>query len=112
MEAWQTYLRRDLVEKCFDNLIDITSTNSFIPNTNNRIEIKIFLHFLSAIITSQIKNTIKNDQKLRMFSPKYLLHNISTLRKNYLEGIPQEFYSEINDLQKHILDVFGLKWPA
>jgi transposase len=111
IEALEVYRHRDVVEKCFDDIKNETDMKRIRTHTSNRMDSKLFLHFLASIFISQLRNITSKDDKLYKLSPKRLLNHMSTLQKCTLKGSYKEFYTETDKLQKHVLEVFNISWP-
>jgi hypothetical protein len=110
--ALHLYKHRDIVEKCFNDLKNETDMKEIGCCATNRMDSKIFLHFLASIYISQIRKITSQDEVLSKLSHKNILNDVSALQKGCLKGNYNEFYTEIDKHQRHILEVFGLSWPV
>jgi transposase len=112
IEALDVYRNRDLVEKIFDDLKNEIDRTRIRVHSTNRMDAKLFLHFIALILISHLRNIYKDDKILKHFSYQQLVRYMETLEQTKIEGTFNTYYTEPDKIHNRIFDIFDLSWPG
>jgi transposase len=106
-DALRIYRQRDIVEKAFDILKNITQDQNIAVHSN--CYNKLFIGFLSLILTSQIHKTMTKHNLYKQYTIKELYFIMKSLKKCVVDDY--SIYMPISAKQKEILDKFECPYP-
>jgi transposase len=108
-EALTIYRKRDIVEKAFDILKNRTQERNIAVHSNRSYSNKLFIGFLSLIITSQIHKVMTEHQIYKRYTIKELFYILKSIKKISIENFT--VYSALTKKHMFILDKFGCPYP-
>jgi len=73
---------------------------------------RLFLQFLALIYISQIRKTTQRDKILKNLTVREVIENMETLVKIKYSHRYGQLYTEINPIQRKIMETFGLAIPS
>ena len=108
-EALAIYRRKDVVEKCFDDLKNSLDMKRLRMHGSKTMDSRLFLQFLSLIQTSEIRNVLKESGLDKKYTVREILNEMESLtevRHSHRYGVIR---SETTKAQREILEAFGLQ---
>jgi len=76
------------------------------------MDTRLFLQFLALIFVSQIRQTAKQNDKLKYLSVRDIMEQMETLTQVKYSGRYGKLLTETTPLQREILDVFDVTYSA
>lgn len=107
-EILTLYRNKEAVENAFDDIKNELDLSRLKVHSNEAVEGKIFLVFLSLIFTSYIRNMIKKANLKKDLTYKEVIKELKKI-KLYTYNNGSKTTSIISSLQKKILDAFSIK---
>ncbi|MEG2013910.1 MAG: transposase [Anaerovoracaceae bacterium] len=105
-EVLETYRRRDVVEKCFDELKNELDMKRLHTQTRETTEGKLFVAFISLIVRSYMQNKLKAHLKSNGYTMKKVFVELGKIKSSYKSKTDD--YMEINPLTKTQRDIFDV----
>lgn len=107
-EILTLYRNKEAVENAFDDIKNELDLNRLKVHSNEAVEGKIFLVFLSLIFTSYIRNMIKKANLTKDITYKEVIRELKKI-KLYTYNNGSKTLSILSSLQKKILNAFSIK---
>ena len=108
-EALRIYREKETAESAFDDMKNNSDMNRLRVHSEDAIESKVFLVFLSLILKLEMSNVMLNDPVLRSKSRTEIIEEMAILRRTKIGK--STVYSERTKLQKRIISAFGIEAP-
>lgn len=108
VKALEYYLRKDRVQHGFENLRNEKDRGRLRLYTDINYEGRLFIQFLSLIMTSEIETVIRSNSFLKGLNPSELIHEMNNVRKIAIPGFRTPFYTNLNNIQMEIMKAFGI----
>ena len=108
LEALRVYREKDAVEKCFDDLKNGLDMKRLRVHASGRMKNRMFIQFVSLILTSQIRRTIREKLPSSKYTPKSLLLELESLTTIHYRGKYKDRLTEATKSQREILEAFGV----
>ena len=106
-EVLEIYRRKDVVEKCFDNLKNALDMKRLRTHTNETSDGKIFVAFIALILRSILENIIGEFNRKNNLTIEKVMKELSKIRiVNFSNGVT--LLNPITKKQRIILKNFGL----
>ena len=106
-EVLEIYRRKDVVEKCFDNLKNAIDMKRLRTHSTESADGKMFIAFVSLILRSILENTIGEFNRKNNLTIEKVIKELSKIRVVHLSnGTP--LLNPITKKQRMILENFGL----
>jgi transposase len=105
--AIETYRRKDMVEKAFDNLKERLEMRRTSVHSDTNLEGRFFIQFLALIFVSYIHKHMRDHDLYRNYTMQSLLDSIDIIERYEYEG-KRPHTSEITDKQKKLFDYFDV----
>ena len=99
---------RAAVEKCFDDLKNDLDMKRLRVHASGRMKNRMFIQFVSLILTSQILRTIREKLPSSKYTPKSLLLELESLTIIHYTGKYKDLLTEATKSQREILEAFGV----
>jgi transposase len=112
IEALCVYRERDVVEKCFDDLKNGLDMKRLRVHLSGRMKSRMFIQFISLILTSRIRKTLCEKLPSAKHTPKSLLLELESLTTIRYTGKYKNRLVEATKSQREILAAFGLELEA
>ena len=107
----EIYRNKDVVEKCFDNLKNDLDLNRLRIHSDRVMEGRIFIGFISLIVTSYIREKMRIHDVYRKYTFNELMAELKKLKMIvFRDG--KELLTEITSGQKFIFKAMGLDIPS
>ncbi len=106
-EVLEIYRRKDVVEKCFDNLKNALDMKRLRTHSNESSEGKIFIAFIALIIRSILENVIGEFNRKNNLTIEKVMKELSKIRVVNLSN-GTSLLNPITKRQRLILEKFGL----
>jgi hypothetical protein len=110
-DAIECYRRRDMVENSFDDLKNALDMNRIRVHTARRMDARLFIQFLALIFMNEIRKTTMEDKVLRHLTVRETMDEMETLCRITYANRRGQLLTEMNKIQRRIVDVFGVKLP-
>ena len=110
-DAIECYRRRDMVENSFDDLKNALDMNRIRVHTSRRMDARLFIQFLALIFMNEIRKTTMEDKVLRHLTVRETMDEMETLCRITYANRRRQLLTEMNKIQRRIVDVFGVKLP-
>lgn len=110
-EVFNTYRRKDVVEKAFDNLKNDLDIKRLKVHSEKALKGKMFIAFIALIIKTKIFNTTINDGSICKYSVNEIINEmrkISIIKFNEQTSM----LTEISSTQRKIFKAFNIKEPT
>jgi transposase len=108
--ALETYRRKDIVEKAFDNLKERLEMRRTSVHSDETLQGKFFLQFIALIYVSYIHKHMRDKDLYQSYTMKTMLDSLDIIERFEYSGL-RAHYSEITDKQRKLFDCFGVKPP-
>jgi len=111
-ETLEVYRAKDVVENCFDDLKNHLDMKRLRVHSAEAMDTRLFLQFLALIYVSQIRQTIKDNDKLKYLSVRDIMEQMETLSQIKYAGRYGKLLTETTPLQRKILDAFDVTYST
>ncbi|MDR1380821.1 MAG: IS1634 family transposase [Tannerella sp.] len=111
IEAIRIYRAKDMVEKAFNDLKDRLNMRRTSVSSEENLEGKLFIQFLSLIYVSYIKRAMEEAKLFKSKTMQELLDDLDIIEKFQMPG-KEAFYGEITEKQRNIYTALGVTPPA
>ena len=108
-EAINVYRKRDIVEKAFNIFKNRTQEQNLAVHSDINTSNKLFISFLSLILTSQINKVMVENNLYKTYTIKELFFNLKSIKKMTVKNY--KIYSQLTAKQKDILEYFDCPFP-
>jgi transposase len=109
LEALSIYRNKDAVEKCFDDCKNELDLARLRIHSDKPLSGKLFIHFVSSILYSQIRNVKNKNSNLKNLGVRELLTKLETISITKYKGHYGSVTTEIGAKQREILGAFDVK---
>ncbi len=96
------YRNKDCVEKCFDNMKNELSSNRLRVHSTDSMEGRLFVTFLSLILSSGIHNTMREKALNKKYTLEEIMYELKKLKMIRLQN-QRKVLTEITKTQKELL---------
>jgi transposase len=110
-EILSIYRKKDIIETCFDNLVDRLKFKHTEVLSDNAIDNKIFIMFIKSIYISYIDKVMKYNNLYKKFSMEQILDNLDTI-KIYYSDDNKPIFSKITEQQRNLYKMFDVEPPV
>ena len=104
--AIDTYRRKDMVEKAFDNLKERLEMKRTTVHSDETLKGRFFLQFLALFYVSYIHKHMRNHDLYRNYTMRSLLDSIDVIERYDYEG-QKPYISEVTERQRMLYECFG-----
>jgi len=104
------YRTKDVIEKSFDNLKNDLDLNRLNIHSDGAMEGRVFLGFISLILSSYIRNVMRQNNLYKSFTFSSLLTELKKLKSVHFAG-GKTMLTEVTKTQKAILETFEITLP-
>lgn len=105
------YRTKDVVEKSFENIKDDLDLERLRIHSDGAMEGRVFIGFISLIITSYIRKVMDEQKLYRSYSLNELYSELKKLRLiQFSNG--KQILTELTSVHKEIFKAFGIEMPA
>jgi transposase len=101
------YRNRDRVEKDINSLKNQIDTKRTRAHNRDTMNGRLFIKFLSLIVTTELRNVIKKDEKLKKYSLNEIIAELKKLKINCFDK-QNKFMTELSKKQKLIFKAFKI----
>lgn len=108
VEALDIYRRKEAVENCFDDLKNTLDMNRLRIHSSQAMDSRLFLQFISLILLSQVRIIAQQSQALKRLGIREIMEAMESLVEIKYSGKYGSIITEMDPLQKSIMDAFGL----
>jgi transposase len=109
-EAIKVYREKDVVEKGFLRLKNSLDLGRLRVHSENSMQNKVFVGFISLILLSAIHNTMADKKQYRKMTMKKLILTLSKLKLQIVKGVRVLF--PVTKEQRGIYEAFGIPEPV
>ena len=106
----EVYRTKDVIEKSFDNLKNDLDLNRLNIHSDAAMEGRVFLGFISLILSSYIRNVMHQNKLYKSFTFSSLLTELKKLKLIHFAG-GRTMLTEVTKTQKDIFEDFEIKLP-
>jgi transposase len=107
-ECLRIYRAKDAVENSFDDLKNHLDMNRLRVHSSSAMDNRMFIQFLSLILSCSIRKTIRTHDKLKHMTVREVLETLEPLVRLTYPNRYGKLYTETSPLQRTILDAFGI----
>ena len=111
-EALDTYRRKDVVEKSFDDLKNQLDMKRLRVHNSVAMDSRIFIQFLALIYTSEIRLTNKAYDKLKHLTVRETMELMETITKIKYSNRYGCVFTETSPIQRDIIAAYGVEIPT
>jgi len=111
VEALRIYRAKDMVEKAFNDLKDRLNMRRTSVSSEENLEGKLFLQFVSLIYVSYIKWAMDKAGLFRNKTMQEVFDDLDVIEKYQVPG-RKAYFGEITDKQRKLYDAIGVSPPA
>jgi transposase len=108
--AIETYRRKDVVEKAFDNLKERLEMRRTSVHSDEALAGKFFLQFLALMYVSYIQKCMKKNSLYQNYTMQTLLDSLDVIERYERDG-ERYHCGEITEKQRELFAAFGAKAP-
>lgn len=108
--AIETYRRKDMVEKAFDNLKERLEMKRTSVHSDETLQGRFFLQFLALIFVSYLHKHMRDHDLYRNYTMQSLLDSLDVIERYEHKG-RRPHYSEVTEKQKNLYGCFGASLP-
>lgn len=112
MDALRIYREKDSVENSFDDLKNALDMKRLRIHSAAAMDSRLFLQFLALILVCRIRNTTRDDKKLRNLTVREIMEEMETLSQITYSNRYGQLHTETNPMQRKIMDAFNLTIPT
>jgi transposase len=103
----EAYRNRDRIEKDINSMKNQIDTKRIRAHNQDTAQGRLFIKFLSLIVTTKIMNVIKEDKKLKKYSINEIMAELKKIKINSFDG-ENKFITELSKKQKLIFKAFKI----
>ena len=107
-KALEIYRSKDAVEKCFDDLKNDLDMKRIRMNTEQTMDGRIFIQFISLIISTRLKQVMRDAGWFKNYDLQEILNEMKTMREVKAVGTRKKYQTEPTGLQKQVIELYGL----
>jgi transposase len=111
-EALRVYRAKDAVENCFDDLKNHLDMKRLRVHSASAMDSRLFIQFLALIYVSAIRNTTRNNDKLKYLTVRETIEEMETLTQIKYSNRYGQVFTETTPLQREIMNAFDVKLPS
>jgi transposase len=111
VEALKLYRTKDMIEKAFSDLKGRLGMRRPWVSSEEHLEGKLFIQFLSLIYLSYIKRCMDNNGLFKNYTMQELFDELDLIEKFHQPG-RSAYYGEITDKQRKLYTTLGFEPPA
>ena len=111
-ELLEVYRRKEVVENCFDDLKNGLDMKRLRVHSSETMDSRLFIQFLSLILISRMRMKSKEDKKLQYMSVREIIEAMERVVQITYSGRYGSTISEIDPLQRNIIDLFGIDFDS
>ena len=100
-----------MVENSFDDLKNALDMNRIRVHTARRMDARLFVQFLALVFMNEIRRIASAERDLRHLSVREVLEEMETISRITCSHRYGGIHTEMNRIQRHISEVFGLTIP-
>jgi transposase len=108
VEALDLYRRKEAVENCFDDLKNSLDMNRLRIHSSQAMDSRLFLQFVSLVLLSRVRQIAKQSPALKRLGVREIMEQMETLVEVKYSGRYGSIVTEVDPLQRDIMDAFGL----
>jgi transposase len=108
--AIETYRRKDMVEKAFDNLKERLEMRRTTVHSDETLQGRFFLQFLALIFVSYLHKHMHDKGLYRNYTMQSLMDSLDVIERFDYDG-NRPHYSEITDKQRKLYECLGALLP-
>ena len=108
LEVLEIYRKKDVVEKCFDDLKNGLDMKRIRVHSSRVMESRLFIQFLASILISAIRNEAKKSEKIQNMSVREIMEALESVTQITYSGRYGCIISETGPLQRDIAEIFSL----
>ncbi|MGC8804366.1 MAG: IS1634 family transposase, partial [Candidatus Ratteibacteria bacterium] len=110
-ETLSLYRRKDLVEKFFDTLKNELKDKRLRIHSQEVLEGRLFVSFLSLILYSALTRTMREKEFFKDYTAPELLSELKKIKMVEMEN-GRVYFTEVSKKQRDIFQKFGLTIPV
>lgn len=111
-ETLKTYRAKDIVENSFDDLKNHLDMKRLRVHNSAAMDSRLFLQFLALIYASDIRETCRNNDKLKYLTVREVMEQMETLASIKYSNRYGQVLTETTPLQRDIMKAFGVTLPS
>lgn len=111
-EALRVYRAKDIVENCFDDLKNHLDIKRLRVHNSAAMDSRIFIQFLALIYISAIRETTRNNDKLKYLTVREVMEEMETLTQIKYSNRYGQVFTETTPKQREIMSTFSVALPS
>lgn len=111
-EALRVYRAKDIVENCFDDLKNHLDMKRLRVHNSAAMDSRIFIQFLALIYISAIRETTRNNDKLKYLTVREVMEEMETLTQIKYSNRYGQVFTETTPKQREIMSAFSVALPS
>ncbi|MDR1992360.1 MAG: hypothetical protein LBQ98_02515 [Nitrososphaerota archaeon] len=108
VQAYKAYRTKVTTEKGFTNLENPTDTNRLHIDNTNAIEGRLFIQFITQILSSAVHKTMTTSKLSERYTLSELVNELEAIHKVNLEGQKKNILTKQSKIQKEIFVAFDI----
>lgn len=107
-EALEIYRCKELVENCFDDLKNTLDMKRLRIHSSKAMDSRLFIQFVALVLISQMRIISKQSQTLKKKGVRDIMEAVESIVELKYSGRYGKIITEIDPLQRDIMDAFGV----
>jgi transposase len=108
LDALEAYRRKEAVENSFDDLKNQLDMKRLRIQSSAAMDSRLFIQFIALVLLSQIRNVAKNSEALKHKTIREIMEAMETVTEIRYSGKYGKILTEIDPLQRDIMEAFGI----
>ncbi|GHV36838.1 IS4 family transposase [Synergistales bacterium] len=108
LAALEAYRRKEAVENSFDDLKNQLDMKRLRIQSSAAMDSRLFIQFIALILLSQIRNIAKKNEALKHKTIREIMEAMETVTEIIYSGKYGKIVTEIDPLQRDIMEAFGV----
>jgi transposase len=105
----EIYRRRDIVEKCFDDLKNALDMKRLRIHSSEAMDSRLFIQFIALILMSMVREVAKKTKGLKYMSVREIMEAMESVVRITYSGRYGSVITEMGPLQQNIIEAFGVE---
>jgi transposase len=107
--AIKVYRNKNVVEEAFSRIKNYIKSKKFRVHSNEAVNSKLFINFLSLILISSLHNTMEKSGLYKKYTIIEMIHELNLFEVSLISG--KKIFHPVNANQKKIFETFNCLYP-
>jgi hypothetical protein len=106
--ALQVYRRKEFVENCFDDLKNTLDMKRLRVHSSKAMDSRLFIQFVALILLSRMRSIARQSESLKNMGARDIMEALESVVEVKYSGRYGRIVTEVDPLQRNIMEVFGV----